>query len=58
MTYVLENFKGQKRSNKTHSSTTDPDPMLYRKSNNTAAELSYMGHLLIEHRSGLIVDAD
>ncbi len=51
-------FKGQKRSNKTHTSTTDPEAMLYRKSNNTAAELSYMGHLLIEHRSGLIVDAD
>ena len=32
--------------------------MLYRKSNNTAAELSYMGHLLIEHRSGLIADAE
>lgn len=32
--------------------------MLFRKSNNTAAELSYMGHLLIENRSALIVDAD
>ncbi len=51
-------FKGQKRSNKTHTSTTDPEALLYRKSNNTAAELSYMGHLLIEHRSGLIVDAE
>ena len=51
-------FKGQKRSNKTHTSTTDPEAMLFRKSNNTAAELSYMGHLLIENRSGLIIDAD
>ncbi len=51
-------FKGQKRSNKTHTSTTDPDAMLFRKSNNAAAELSYMGHLLIENRNGLIVDAD
>ena len=51
-------FKGQKRSNKTHTSTTDPDAMLFRKSNNAAAELSYMGHLLIENRSALIVDAD
>lgn len=51
-------FKGQKRSNKTHTSTTDPEAMLFRKSSNTAAELSYMGHLLVEHRNGLIVDAD
>jgi transposase len=51
-------FKGQKRSNKTHTSTTDPDAMLFRKSNNTAAELSYMGHLLTENRNGLIIDAD
>jgi transposase len=51
-------FKGQKRSNKTHTSTTDPEAMLFRKSNAAAAELSYMGHLLIENRSGLIVDAE
>jgi len=51
-------FKGQKRSDKTHTSTTDPDAVLFRKSNNTAAELSYMGHLLTENRNGLIVDAD
>jgi len=51
-------FKGQKRSNKTHTSTTDPEAMLFRKSNNAAAELSYMGHLLIENRTALIVDAD
>ncbi|MCP5029610.1 MAG: IS5 family transposase, partial [Actinomycetia bacterium] len=51
-------FKGQKRSNKTHTSTTDPEAMLFRKSNNAAAELSYMGHLLIENRNGLIIDAD
>ena len=51
-------FKGQKRSNKTHTSTTDPEAMLFRKSNNTAAELSHMGHLLIENRSALIVDAE
>ena len=51
-------FKGQKRSNDTHASTTDPDARLYRKSNNTAAQLCYAGHLLIEHRSALIVDAD
>jgi transposase len=51
-------FKGQKRSNTTHTSTTDPEAMLFRKSNNAAAELSYMGHLLIENRSALIVDAE
>lgn len=51
-------FKGQRRSNDTHQSTTDPDARLYRKSNNTAAQLCYAGHLLIEHRSGLIVDAE
>lgn len=50
-------FRGQKRSNKTHTSTTDPEALLFRKGN-TAAELSYMGHLLIENRSALIVDAD
>lgn len=51
-------FKGQKRSNKTHTSTTDPEALLFPKSNAAAAELSYMGHLLIENRSGLIVDAE
>jgi hypothetical protein len=45
-------------SNKTHTSTTDPEAMLFRKSNNTAAELSFMGHLLMENRSSLIVDAE
>lgn len=51
-------FRGQKRSNKTHTSTTDPEALLFRKSNNTAAELSFMGHVLIENRNGLIVDAE
>ena len=51
-------WHGQKRSNDTHESTTDPDARLYRKSNNTAALLCYAGHLLIEHRSALIVDAE
>lgn len=47
-------FKGQKRSNDTHASTSDPDARLYRKSNNNGAQLSYMGHVLMEHRSGLV----
>jgi transposase len=51
-------WHGEKRSNDTHASTTDPEARLYRKSNNTAATLCYAGHLLIEHRSGLIVDAE
>ena len=51
-------WKGTKRSNDTHASTTDPDARLYRKSHNTAATLCYSGHLLIENRHRLIVDAE
>ena len=51
-------WNGQKRSNDTHASTTDPQARLYRKSNNTAATLCYSGHLLMENRSALIVDAE
>ena len=51
-------WHGQKRSNDTHASTTDPEARLYRKSSNTAARLCYSGHLLLEHRSALIVDAE
>ncbi len=51
------NFKGQKRSNETHRSTTDPDAMLYRKGPGMEAKLCFIGHGLMENRSGLIVDA-
>jgi hypothetical protein len=51
-------WHGQKRSNDTHESTTDPEARLYRKSNNTAATLCFAGHLLLEHRNALIVDAE
>lgn len=51
-------WHGQKRSNDTHASTTDPEARLYRKSNNAAATLCYSGHLLMENRSALIVDAE
>jgi len=51
-------WHGQKRSNDTHASTTDPEARLYRKSSNTAARLCYAGHLLMEHRNALIVDAE
>jgi transposase len=51
------NFHGQRRSNATHRSTTDPDARLYRKGDGQAAKLSYMGHVLMENRHGLVVDA-
>src|SRR4051812_28912190 len=51
-------WQGQKRSNDTHASTTDPESRLYRKSFNTAATLCYSGHLLMENRNALIVDAE
>src|SRR6202167_6249117 len=51
------NFHGEKRSNQTHCSTTDPDAMLARKSRGSAAVLAYRGHLLTENRNGLVVSA-
>ncbi|MDE0363473.1 MAG: IS5 family transposase [Rhodospirillaceae bacterium] len=51
-----ENFHGQKRGNATHRSTTDPDSRLFRKGKGKEAKLSYMGHVLTENRSGLIVE--
>ena len=48
-------FRGTSRSNETHASTTDPDARLYRKGE-TASELRYMGHILIENRNGLVVN--
>ena len=50
-------FRGDKRSNETHASTTDPDARLYRKGPGMEAKLCYIGHGLMENRSGLIVDA-
>ena len=50
-------FHGQKRSNATHVSTTDPEARLYRKGNGKEAKLSYLGHTLMENRTGLIVEA-
>jgi transposase len=49
-------FRGVKRSNDTHESTTDPDAMLYRKGPGMEAKLCFIGHGLMENRSGLIVD--
>src|SRR5580658_1780901 len=51
------NFHGEKRSNATHRSTTDPDARLYRKGPGMEARLCFIGHGLMENRSGLLVDA-
>ena len=51
-------FKGEKRSNATHASKTDPDARLYKKSPGTGAMLCFMGHALMENRNGLIVQGD
>ncbi len=50
------NFHGEKRSNVTHASTTDPDAKLARKGNGKEAKLSYSAHALMENRNGLLVD--
>ena len=49
-------YQGQKRKNDTHESKTDPDARLYRKSRRTGAQMSYLGHALMENRNGLVVD--
>ena len=50
-------FHGQKRSNDTHASTTDPDARLYRKGQGKETKLCFIGHGLMENRHGLLVDA-
>ncbi len=51
-------FHGQRRSNETHESTTDPDSRLARKSGGHEAKLAYCGNVLIENRNGLVVDTE
>jgi transposase len=51
------NFRGQKRTNQTHESSTDPDARLYKKSYGKESKLSYLGHALVENRNGLIAAA-
>jgi transposase len=51
-------FRGEKRSNAPHASTTEPDARLYKKSPGTGAMLCFMGHALMENRNGLIVQGD
>jgi len=54
---AARDFHGEKRTNATHSSTTDPDARVFRKSAGKEAKLAHMGHLMMENRNGLIVDA-
>jgi len=51
------NFHGERRSNATHASTTDPDSRLMRKAMGHEAKLAYVGSVLMENRHGLVVDA-
>lgn len=50
-------FHGEKRTNETHESKTDPESRLYKKSYGVESKLSYLGHALMENRNGLVVDA-
>jgi transposase len=50
-------FHGEKRKNDTHASTTDPDARLFRKGAGKEAKLCHMGHVMMENRNGLLVDA-
>ncbi len=50
-------FHGEKRTNATHASTTDPESRLYKKTKGAEAKLCYLGHVLMENRSGLAVGA-
>jgi transposase len=52
------NFRGEKRSNETHASKTDPESRLARKGQGKESKLSYSGNLLVENRNGLILDAE
>jgi transposase len=51
-----KDFKGEKRSNETHESKTDPDAKLMRKGNGREAKLCFAGHVLMENRHGLVAD--
>src|ERR1700733_13316632 len=52
------NFRGEKRSNDTHESKTDPDARLARKSGGHESKLAYCGNVMIENRNGLVVDTE
>lgn len=53
-----ENFHGERRTNETHASETDPDARLYRKGNGKEARLYYTAHVLSENRNGLVCDLE
>lgn len=55
---AARNFRNEKRSNETHASKTDPDARLFRKGNEREARLVFLGHVLMESRNGLVVEAD
>ena len=50
------NFHGERRRNDTHSSTTDPEALLHRKGPGKEATLAYLGHVLLDHRHGLVAN--
>ena len=54
---VETSFRGERRSNATHVSTSDPEAKLYRKGPGMEARLAFLGHALMENRHGLVVDA-
>ncbi len=51
-------FKGEKRSNTTHASMTDPDARLYKKAKFAEAKLRHLSHIIMENRNGLVVDVE
>jgi transposase len=52
------NFRGEKRKNDTHHSTTDPEAKLYRKGDRQESKLCYIGNVLVENRNGLVVGCE
>lgn len=50
-------FRGERRTNATHASTTDPEARLYKKAAGQEAKLCFLGHVLMENRHGLVIDA-
>ena len=50
------NFHGERRTNATHRSTTDPEAQLARKGKGKEAHLCHSGHVLMENRHGLCLD--
>ncbi len=48
-------FRGERRTNATHASTTDPEARLYKKAAGQEAKLCFLGHVLMENRNGLVI---